>query len=43
MEASALLRPFAELGMESRPLVGGKGASLGELTALASTFRLGSW
>lgn len=31
MEASALLRPFAELGMESRPLVGGKGASLGEL------------
>jgi pyruvate,water dikinase len=32
MEASGLIRPFGGLGMDSRPLVGGKGASLGELT-----------
>ncbi len=32
MVATAPVRPFADLGMADRPLVGGKGASLGELT-----------
>lgn len=32
MGATQAVSPFAELGMASRPLVGGKGASLGELT-----------
>lgn len=33
MTGAALVRPFAGIGIDDRPVVGGKGASLGELAA----------